>query len=62
MENHGKQEKFLKLGMVAVLTAVRKTLSMYPDGMTARDVKNMINEIDQQIGLKHIEIELLKRA
>jgi hypothetical protein len=59
MENH---EKNLKLGIVAALTAVRKTLGMYPNGMTAEDVKNMINEIDQQIGLKHTEIELLKRA
>jgi hypothetical protein len=59
MEN---QEKHLKLGIVAALTAVRKTLSMYPDGMTAEDVKNMIIEIEQQIGLKNTEIELLKRA
>jgi len=57
-----QQEKYLKLGMIAVLTAVKKTLAMYPDGMTEDEIKDLINEIDQQLGLKHTEIELLKRA
>ncbi len=57
-----KMDKFLKLGMIAVLTAVKKTLSMYPNGMSSEEVKDMIDEIDQQLGLKETELELLKRA
>lgn len=56
------KDKFLKLGMIAVLTAMKQTLEKYPNGMSAKQVKDMINEIDQQLGLKHTEIELLKRA
>jgi len=59
MKNHEKQ---FKMGIVAALAAVRKTLSMYPKGMTAQQVNEMINEIDQQLGIKNTEIELLKRA
>jgi len=59
MENYEKQ---FKMGIVAALAAVRKTLSMYPKGMTAQQVNEMINEIDQQLGIKNAEIELLKRA
>jgi hypothetical protein len=59
MNNYEKQ---FKMGIVAALAAVKKTLSMYPNGMTARQINEMINEIDQQLGLKNTEIELLKRA
>ena len=59
MENYEKQ---FKMGIVAALAAVRKTLSMYPKGMTAQQVNEMINEIDQQLGIKNAESELLKRA
>ena len=59
MENLEKQ---FKIGVVATLVAIKKTLSMYPNGMTAKDVEDMVEEIDQQLGLKNTEIELLKRA
>ena len=59
MENYEKQ---FKLGMVATLMAVRKTLSIYTHGMTADQITEMIDEIDQQLGIKNAEIELLKRA
>jgi hypothetical protein len=59
MENYEKQ---FKMGVVAALMAVRKTLSIYSDGMTAEQIGEMIDEIDQQLGIKNTEIELLKRA
>ncbi|HUC79610.1 MAG TPA: hypothetical protein VMR70_01790 [Flavisolibacter sp.] len=59
MENSERQ---FKMGMVAVLMAVRKTLSIYPDGMTAEQISEMVDEIDQQLGIKNAEIQLLKRA
>ncbi len=59
MENH---EKHFKLGMITVLTAVKKTLSMYPNGMTSKQVDDMLDEVDQQLGIKQTEIQLLKRA
>ena len=55
-------EKQFKMGVVATLTAVKKTLSMYPKGMSAKEIEDMIEEIDQQLGIKNTEIELLKRA
>lgn len=57
-----KYEKYFKIGMVAALTAVKKTLDMYPNGMTTKEVNDMIDELDQQLGIKTTEIELLKRA
>ena len=59
MENSERQ---FKMGMVAALMAVRKTLSIYPDGMTAEQISEMVDEIDQQLGIKNTEIQLLKRA
>ena len=59
MKNYEKQ---FKMGMVAALAAMRKTLSMYPKGMTAQQINELISEIDQQLGIKNTEIELLKRA
>ena len=56
------QEKQFKMGIVAALAAIRKTLSLYPEGMTAQQINDMVTEIDQQLGLKNAEIELLKRA
>ena len=53
-------EKQFKIGVVATLMAVKKTLSMYPVGMTAKDIEDMLEEIDQQLGIKNTEIELLK--
>jgi hypothetical protein len=55
-------EKQFKMGLVAALTAFKKTLSMFPEGMTEQEVKDLIDEIDQQLGIKNTEIELLKRA
>lgn len=59
MENN---ERFFKLGMIAVLTAVKKTLSLYPRGMSQKDVDDMLDELDQQLGIKQTEMELLRRA
>jgi hypothetical protein len=59
MENYEKQ---FKMGIVAALAAIKKTLMMYPNGMSAEEIDQMINEIDQQLGIKNAEIELLKRA
>ena len=59
MENYEKQ---FKMGIVAALAAIKQTLTMYPNGMSAEDIDQMINEIDQQLGIKNAEIELLKRA
>jgi hypothetical protein len=55
-------EKSFKLGMITVLTAVQKTLSMYPGGMTQKDVDDMLAEVDQQLGIKQTEMQLLRRA
>ncbi len=55
-------ERSFKLGMVTVLSSVKKTLAMYPDGMTHQEVHDMLDELDQQLGVKQIEMELLKRA
>jgi hypothetical protein len=57
-----KFEKYFQLGMVASLTAIKKTLAMYPQGMSQRQVEDMLDEIDQQLGIRNTEIELLKRA
>ena len=59
MEN---MERPFKMGVVATLMAVKKTLSMFPKGMSAEQLNDMIDEIDQQLGIKITEIELLKRA
>lgn len=56
------REKYIKLGMVAVLTAFKQTLNMYSEGMTAEQIDDMLDEVDQQLGIKQTEIELLKRA
>ena len=53
---------YFTLGMIAVMTAMKKTLSMYPDGMDQQQVNDMVNELDQQLGLKQTEMQLLKRA
>ena len=55
-------EKQFKMGIVAALAAMKKTLSMYPNGMTEEQINQLIDEIDQQLGIKNAEIELLKRA
>ena len=57
-----EKEKYYKLGLIAALSAVKETLSMYPKGMSPQHIKDMIDEIDQQLGLKNTEIELMKRA
>ena len=49
MENY---EKYFKLGMITVMTAVKKTLSMYPEGMNQKQVSDMLDELDQQLGIK----------
>jgi len=59
MENH---EKYFKLGMITVMTAMKKTLSMYPEGINQEQVADMLDELDQQLGIKQTEMELLKRA
>jgi len=59
MEN---REKYFKLGMIAVLTAIKKTLSMYPQGMTTEQIDDMLDEVDQQLGIKQTELQLLRRA
>lgn len=57
-----KFEKYFQLGMVSALTAIRKTMVMYPNGMNAEQIEDLINEIDQQLGVRNAELELLKRA
>lgn len=57
-----KIDRNIKVGMIAALSAVKKTLLMYQDGMTSEEINDMISEIDQQLGLKEAEIQLLKRA
>lgn len=59
MENF---ETYFKLGTIAALTAVQKTLSLYPHGMTKKEVADMLDEIDQQLGIRQIEMQLLQRA
>ena len=59
MEN---KESFIKLGMMAALTAVKRTLNEFPEGMTSDQISDMIQEIDQQLGVKETEILLSKRA
>ncbi|GAA4750821.1 hypothetical protein GCM10023229_34460 [Flavisolibacter ginsenosidimutans] len=59
MENY---EKYFKLGMITVMTAMKKTLSMYPEGINQKQVADMLDELDQQLGIKQTEMELLKRA
>ena len=59
MEN---TEKYINAGIVAALSAVKKTLAIYQDGMTPKEVLNLINEIDQQLGVKEVEIQLLKNT
>ena len=53
---------YFKLGMIVVMTAVKKTLSVYPKGMNQKQVADMLDELDQQLGIKQTEMELLKRA
>ena len=48
--------------MVSALTAIRKTMLMYPNGMNAKQIEDLITEIDQQLGIRNTELELLKRA
>lgn len=55
-------EMYFKLGMITVMTAVKKTLSIYPKGMNQQQVNDMLDELDQQLGIKQTEMELLKRA
>lgn len=55
-------ERDFKLGMITALSAVKKTLEMYPDGMSPKDVTDMLDELDQQLGLKQTEMHLFKRA
>lgn len=59
MENF---ETYFKLGTMAALTAVQKTLSLYPNGLTEKDVADLLDEIDQQLGIRQTEMQLLKRA
>ncbi len=53
---------YINVGMMAALTAVRKTLAIYKEGMSEDQVLDMINEIDQQLGLREAEMILEKRA
>lgn len=55
-------EKYFTLGMVTVLTAMKKTLALYPQGMTQKDVNDMLDELDQQLMIKQTEMQLRKRA
>ena len=57
-----KADELLKIGMMAALSAVKQTLNLYPEGMSADEVYDMISEIDMQLGLKEAELQLLKRA
>jgi hypothetical protein len=57
-----EKSHLINLGIVAALTAVKKTLSMYESGMTSKDVEDMLCEIDQQLGVKQTELLLQKRA
>ena len=43
---------YVNVGMIAALNAVKKTLSIYEDGMTQTDVVEMITEIDEQMNLR----------
>lgn len=51
-------ENYINAGIIAALSAVKKTLSMYPNGMNEKEVMDMINEIDQQLGVKEVEMQL----
>lgn len=57
-----ENEMYFKLGMIAVMTAVKKTLSVYPNGMNQKQVADILDELDQQLGIKQTEMQLLKRA
>lgn len=59
MEN---TEKYINAGIMAALNAFKKTLSMYPDGLTPAELAALISEIDQQLGVKEVEMQLLKNA
>lgn len=53
---------YVNVGMIAALNAVKKTLAIYKEGMSERDVHDMINEIDQQLSVREVEMILEKRA
>lgn len=53
---------FVNVGMIAALNAVKKTLSIYEDGMTQKDVVDMITEIEQQMSVREVEMILENRA
>ncbi|RPD47561.1 MULTISPECIES: hypothetical protein [Chitinophagaceae] len=57
-----RADELVKIGMMAALSAMKQTLNLYPDGMSADDVSDMISEIDMQLGLKEAELQILKRA
>ena len=53
---------YVNVGMIAALNAVKKTLSIYQDGMSENDIADMINEIDQQLSVREVEMILENRA
>ncbi len=53
---------YINVGMIAALSAVRKTLAMYKKGMSEHEVLDMINEIDQQLGVRQTNMIIEKRA
>jgi hypothetical protein len=53
---------YVNVGMVAALNAVKKTLSIYEDGMSQKDVTDMITEIEQQMSVREVEMILENRA
>lgn len=53
---------YVNVGMIAALNAVKKTLSIYEDGMTPNDVVDMITEIEQQMSVREVEMILENRA
>ena len=56
------KEGLVNIGMIAALYAMKKTLEKFPEGMSAEQVDDMITEIEQQLGIKETQVELLKRA
>lgn len=52
----------VRIGMIVTLTAVKKTLEKFPEGMSPDQIDDMISEIEQQLGVKETEMEISKRA
>lgn len=51
--------KYINVGIASALEAVKKTLLIYKNkGLSPREVRDIIQEIDQQLALKEIKIQL----